>query len=222
MKDNIYSLINKNPEFDYYLYSDEESAKYIEENYPDDVLSAFNTLKPGAFKSDLWRYCILYLKGGVYLDIKFTTIEPLKTTIARTPTVFVKDIWPYEPYECFYNGVMISPPNNSVFKECIAEIVDSCKMKLYKTNVLDVTGPCLLGRKLKDVNSYIWNNTKYTYGRDELDGIIVDYIMYNDRRIMQSYVEYRIEQRLYQKTEKYGDMWHSKNIYDEQLQWIGV
>jgi len=50
MKENIYSLIDNNREFDYYLYSDDDSAKYIEEHFSLDVLNAFHVLKPGAFK----------------------------------------------------------------------------------------------------------------------------------------------------------------------------
>jgi mannosyltransferase OCH1-like enzyme len=216
MKENIDSLIERNPDFDYYLYSDEDSIDYIQNNYSKDVLNAFNTLKPGAYKSDLWRYCIMYKKGGVYIDIKYNTLEPLSVIVARTPEVFVRD---YDnaaadpDTRCFYNGVMISPPNNMLFKRCIDEVVNNCKMKLYKMNCLDVTGPCLLGRKLKEHNMFIWQHTPFTYGREEVNGRIVDYIMYKDRRIMQSYLEYRDEQKSKQKTEHYGKMWYDKNIF---------
>ena len=216
MKENIYSLIELNPDFDYYLYSDEESEEYIRYNFSTDVLDAFNTLKPGAYKSDLWRYCILYKKGGVYIDIKYSTLEPLSSIVARTPEVYVRDYdnAATDPNtRCFYNGVMVSPPNNLLFKACIDEISNNCKLKLYRMNVLDVTGPCLFGRKLKEYNMFMWQHGPFTYGREEVSGRIVDYILYKDQRIMQSYLEYREEQKSAQKTEHYGKMWFDKNIF---------
>jgi mannosyltransferase OCH1-like enzyme len=75
MKDNIYKLLEVNPEFDYSLYSDEKCREFIDNNYPKDVVNAFDMLIPGAYKSDLWRYCILYKLGGVYLDIKYYSVS---------------------------------------------------------------------------------------------------------------------------------------------------
>jgi mannosyltransferase OCH1-like enzyme len=33
-------------------------------------------LIPGAFKCDFWRYSILYVKGGVYMDLDMTPYVP--------------------------------------------------------------------------------------------------------------------------------------------------
>jgi mannosyltransferase OCH1-like enzyme len=213
MRDNIYALLKNNPEFDYYLYSDDACAKYIEKNYPKDVLTAFHTLKPGAYKSDLWRYCILYREGGVYLDIKYNTLESLKSIISRSPEVFVKDVKHGILDGCFYNGVMISKPGNEVFKSCIDEIVNNSKRKSYNSNGLDVTGPCLLGRHLVMRYPQIVNTNQYFFKREWPSGYILDYIMYKDTPIMQSYIEYRDEQELTQKTEHYAKMWEDRNIY---------
>lgn len=216
MKENIDAVLQMNPDFDYYLFSDETCATYINYNFPREVLDAFNTLKPGAYKSDLWRYCILYKDGGVYLDIKYRTIEPLRNIIYRTPELFVKDYdnASSQGIKCFYNGVMISPPKNMIFKHCINEIVNNCKFKLYKMNGLDVTGPCLFGRAMKVYKNSDWANPKFIYGREFKGDMIVDYIIHEDRRIMQSYDEYRAEQKVFQKTEHYGTMWYERNIYD--------
>ena len=36
------------------------------------ALEAFRALRPGAFKADLWRYCVIWACGGVYVDSKMT------------------------------------------------------------------------------------------------------------------------------------------------------
>ena len=70
MKENAEILQEQNPEFKYYLYDDDMCKEFIKDNFDDEILYTFNKLKPGAYKADLWRYCILYIKGGIYLDIK--------------------------------------------------------------------------------------------------------------------------------------------------------
>jgi mannosyltransferase OCH1-like enzyme len=71
MKECTDKLRKENPEFQYFLFDDDDCRKFIKENFDENVLYAFDNLIPGAYKADLWRYCILYKKGGIYLDIKF-------------------------------------------------------------------------------------------------------------------------------------------------------
>ena len=55
----------------HYLFNDADCRAFIAREFPDDVLYAYDRLIPTAFKADLWRYCVLYKYGGVYLDIKW-------------------------------------------------------------------------------------------------------------------------------------------------------
>ena len=217
MKENIDSVLLSNPEFDYYLYSDIASAEFIKTNFDINVLKAFIRLKPGAYKSDLWRYCILYKKGGVYIDIKYYTKEPLINTIKRSTTVYVNDrqITQNNITGCIYNGFMITPPGNPVLKECIDEIVNNCKNKLYKENSLDVTGTCLLGRILKKYDSNVIENNNYRFD-DIDDGINYrrNMIFYKDTIILESYPEYRDEQQIFQKTAHYAHLWNIGDIFN--------
>ena len=213
MKETIYKLLDMNPEFDYYLYSDEKSREFISANYSQEVLSAFDTLKPGAYKSDLWRYCILYKTGGVYLDIKYFSVSPLLDIVRVTPIVYVKenDISCEGTYNKIYNGFMVSPPNNVIFKMCIDEIVNNCKLKLYKGGPLHVTGPCLFGKLVYEHNGNEYVNVINI----QLDIVSDDIfrIVHNNVEFLKSYKEYRYEQKKYQKLERYTKMWNDKNIY---------
>lgn len=215
MKKNIYTLLESNPEFDYYLYSDEASYDFIKKHFDNDVLEAFVTLKPGAYKSDLWRYCILYINGGVYMDIKYTTIVPLIDIIKMTPTVYVNDMDTsnLRTKECIYNGFMISPPNNIVLKDCIDEIVENCKKKFYGANSLDVTGPCLLGRIIKKHDATLRGKNKYRYNESSFI-FRTGYIIYDDKPMLKTYPEYRIEQEMKQSVEHYGTLWSKGDIFN--------
>ena len=55
----------------HYLFNDDACREFLAMTFPTDVVYAYDLLIPTAFKADLWRYCILYMFGGVYMDIKY-------------------------------------------------------------------------------------------------------------------------------------------------------
>jgi hypothetical protein len=91
MKQYIEYLKHKNPEFDHYLYDDNDCRNFIKDNFDNYVLDAYDRLIPGAYKADLWRYCILYKQGGIYLDVKFYCEDGFKLIDMASDTNFVLD-----------------------------------------------------------------------------------------------------------------------------------
>ena len=61
-------------EYDYCYYNFETLRSFICQNYPHQVIAAYDSLKPYAYKSDLGRYCLLYKYGGWYAYI---SLKPL-------------------------------------------------------------------------------------------------------------------------------------------------
>lgn len=225
MKENILTTVENNPQFDYYLFSDADCRAFIQANYDEDVLSAFDSLRPGAYKSDLWRYCILYKLGGVYFDIKIVPLVPLTHLLKDNSTVFVKDFTlnhiknenssktMSNMRDCVWNGLMISPPNNAVFKHCIDEIVESCKERLYRGNPLDITGPCLLGRMMKKHNGADY--FKYILLNLYRENNETNMIYYQNIPFFKAeYPQYRAEQRAFQNNLHYQTMYINKQVYE--------
>ena len=54
---------------------------------------------PGAYKADLWRYCILYIYGGIYIDIKLEPINGFRFRELLDKEYFVLDC-PYMDKNC--------------------------------------------------------------------------------------------------------------------------
>ena len=228
MRDNIMTLLKANPEFDYYLYSDEDCAAFIEDNYEAEVLAAFKSLKPGAYKSDLWRYCILYKLGGVYLDIKSYSTVPLVDILDEVGTVYVRDMDAYgyqmiagdfEFGHCLYNGFMASPPKNEIFKACIDDIVKSCRGRLYKRNAIDVTGPCLLGSVVqRQISKEFIDALPFkSYVRYGNIGNMEQVVLYKDKVVLRNYATYREEQSLlHKKTDSlhYSALYARSDVYN--------
>jgi len=58
----------------YFFNTDAMCESFVRNNFPSDVYQAYSKLPMGVMKADLWRYCIIYHYGGIYVD---TDTEPL-------------------------------------------------------------------------------------------------------------------------------------------------
>ena len=211
MRQTIEANMKSNPEFDFYIYSDEDCRKFIAENYDAAVVAAFDGLKPGAYKSDLWRYCVLYRNGGVYMDIKMKVEMPLKKQIETYGTLFTKDYLAFDILDGVWNGYMIAPQGTPVFKDCIDNIVDAVKTKSYRRNFLDVTGPHLLGRTIEKYPDLLNKKTAEIRKTDDWEVSVHD--ISSNSLLLTEYPEYRDEQKLAQKTEHYQKMYAAHDIF---------
>ena len=68
--------ILSNPNYSYFFFDSLDRKNFIKDNFPSYVFKMYNKLIPGAYKADLWRYCVLYKYGGCYIDVM---ISPLKS-----------------------------------------------------------------------------------------------------------------------------------------------
>jgi mannosyltransferase OCH1-like enzyme len=203
MKENVELLKKNNPEFTHYLYDDDMCREFIKDNFDEDVLYSFDKLKPGAYKADLWRYCVLYIHGGIYLDIKYRCINGFKLIELTDKEYFVRDRL-HNENEGIYQALMIHMPYNEFLLKAIEKITENCKNNIY-TNVseLCISGPGLL-------SSFLYNK--------EIKSLHLtfngEFILNNNNRIMECYPGYRNEQNKYQLTQYYKYMWYDKEIYN--------
>jgi len=206
MKKSVELLKTQNPEFTHYLYDDDMCREFISTHFSKDVLNAFDILIPGAYKSDLWRYCILYINGGIYLDIKYKCINGFKLIALTEKEWFVRD---YNPNNV-YNALMVTKPKNQNMLICINEIVENVKNKYYGYNCLYPSGPALLGKQftINEKNSLELYHT-FTSSNNFNDY----YIVKSNCIILNFYNGYREEQKLFQNNKHYGELWNERNIY---------
>lgn len=61
----IHAWLIRNPEYEVRYYSDRDRREYIKKYFDAPVLTAYDKLIPGAYRADLWRYCVIYNEGGV-------------------------------------------------------------------------------------------------------------------------------------------------------------
>lgn len=207
MKNAVNKLKTQNPEFTHYLYDDNMCREFIKTNFENDVLYAYDKLKPGAYKADLWRYCVLYVYGGIYLDIKYTCINNFKFIQLIDREYWVRDRNVDTGYHGIYQALLICLPNNEILKNSIYKIIDNVKNNFYggTGGKLMVSGPLLMknffSQKAILTFELNYNNTG-------------TYINYNNEHILQEFGNYRKEQSEHNITLHYEKMWKDNNIYN--------
>jgi hypothetical protein len=149
---------HENPEFEIKLFDTNDRREFIQKYFPAEIVYAYDTLIPGAFQADLWRYCVLYMYGGVYVDISWYP-EPgcsFKTMIDQEH--YCKD-WPnnFINGRGVINGLMMVYAGNPYLKEAISRIYKNCVSKTYNVyNSLYITGPGLLSEIIPSDLLFSW------------------------------------------------------------------
>lgn len=136
-------LINMNLEYEYKFYNATERRQYIVDNFEDNVVIAYNKLNHGTFKADLFRYCVLYKEGGIYIDCKSYPFSPFRTFILSDSNfcIFI-DTTDHRPQ----NGFIMCTPYNIIIQNTINLAVSNILLGKYGINPLDITGPEVLAK----------------------------------------------------------------------------
>lgn len=103
------------------LFTDADCETFLREHFPH-TLPAFQRLE-GAHRADLWRYCVLYKHGGVYLDVKTVLRAPLETVFDDAHDKFTWYAVICSSNTCIYNGIIATPPGNAIFLDLIDHIM---------------------------------------------------------------------------------------------------
>jgi len=203
MRESVNQIKKASPEFTYMLFDDADCRDFIEEYFPSNVLDAYDKLIPGAYKADLWRYCVLYVAGGIYIDIKYRPVPTFKMIQLTRSEHFVNDLQDaYVKVDGVYNGVMACKPQNNAMLKCINEIVHNATVSYYGRSPLEPTGPILLRKHSAHTDMQLKLNT-----REQLQ------IVFNNHIILYSYLNYRKDQRMFEIYPHYSRLWLAKSIY---------
>jgi len=206
-----------NPNYSIVWYNNDNRRRFMKKYFPK-ILETYDKLKPGAFKCDLWRLCILYKFGGVYIDSEAIIYSPIKQ-IANCGFVAVLDC--KQAGSGIHNGFIISERKHPFLKQAIFDIVENVKNKYYGNGPLDPTGPIALsksinraiGRRDDHKHKLGMNRCKYNYYLYRFEYGPYQNIYDRDEKIISK--KYSFINYIYQKLSKnnYTKLWKKRNIY---------
>jgi mannosyltransferase OCH1-like enzyme len=219
----IQSFLNDNEEYEYFYFNAHDRRKFIKEEFHSDVLGAYDKFIPGAYQADLFRYCYLYRKGGVYIDSGMVSMRPLREMIREKDKLILPED---DKHGGVCNGFMASIPKHPFFKIAIQKIIKHAKEEYYGESSLQITGPALLakifrnltGKKIKENKTYsngirtishqsaatLHNDPCPNPGEIDSDGLLF---------LKTKYPLYQIDMVWYHKREHYDTLWTLRQIY---------
>jgi mannosyltransferase OCH1-like enzyme len=132
-KENILKL---NPDYQYKFFQEKDCLEFLRTHYPPIICECFNRIKKPAHKSDLFRYCYLYKKGGIYLDVDLEPLYSFDKIIedsnnADFITAMGSNSFNNMPFGECTNGFLMTVPNNQLFKELVGFILKNINPSDY-------------------------------------------------------------------------------------------
>lgn len=146
----IQSWRDKNPDFAYSFWN----RRKIEELWKQAPLSKwvgfYHSLRKHIEKCDFSRYAILYLYGGVYVDLDFQCLRSISPLIKDREFGWCLETEshkiPSDPrFKKVFNGFLFSKPEHWIWPRLMDHIVKNYKPGGNWTQVIKNTGPFSLG-----------------------------------------------------------------------------
>lgn len=179
VQNNINKLKRLNPDYEYRLYDDNDVVNFIKKNYDEHILKTYNSINPeyGPARADYFRYLLMYIEGGIYLDIKSSCNIPFDNII-KDNDEYILNHWGdyYQEWKKvlknewgeYCNWNIIIKPKHPLMKKIIDIITyninnyDINKDGVGKKGVLFLTGPVSYTKIIleygKKYNLTIYNN----------------------------------------------------------------
>jgi hypothetical protein len=202
-------------QYKYTLWTKESIRNFIGDNFDGEVLSAYDKLKPYAYKADLARYCIVYVLGGWYIDIniKMVAVPPDPGSFDMCLIRDYNNGTRMAPWQ-LANGFFYAKPKHPALLNAINMVVQHTKDLFYGKRTLSVTGPELFGAAVASVGWDSESNTNYLVGDfTDSPGLSRKQFVFNNKTIALHKQSLGGEVGV-KGTNNYVEMWHNRDIYN--------
>lgn len=234
MRKAMQSWQDLNPDWNYCFFTKEDRRAFIQAYFPKEILDAYDALIPGAYQADLWRYCVLYRYGGIYVDAKLILRKPVDTWLKQgVNCILVKDKFKKRSHKAYIlQCFIIAPPRHEVLKGAIDRSVKNIKNCDYGIDVLSITGPGVMGESVNTILGMPIHNEIipgiYKNNEDQVFTVIdspdfknnITFSLYGHSCCFQMYKDYYKERSIqfsvYQLSRDYGACWFRSKVFKNQ------
>jgi hypothetical protein len=150
----VENIKNLNSEYGYQFFNDDDCVQFIQNFFGSDVLDVYFNMRTLQHRADLFRYCLLYTYGGVYVDIDIQMLSPIDDIIdlsENSKLISVKDV---SKGHGIYQGFLVSEPKNEIFLPLIEDMLKNPNPQDYAYHI-EFFGKQLL--KKSKLNEFILN-----------------------------------------------------------------
>ena len=191
-------------------FDDERCKSFIRKHFDIEVFNAWDKLIPGAYKADLFRYCVLYKNGGIYSDLSHNLRVPMRKIVNHYSDrlVLVKDI-PINEIPGIQISFMAASKGQNIFKMAIKAVIENCQKEYFGSNPLCPTGPALFHKILtteqsSDVRIELYQKTDYSLNFIESGKVAI-------------ITKRKTHQENLNNQPHYGELWKTRNIYKSKF-----
>jgi inositol phosphorylceramide mannosyltransferase catalytic subunit len=144
------TVINMNKGYEYKLFTDEDNRNFVKDYFPF-FLETYDKFEYNIQRADAVRYCILYIHGGIYLDLDYQcnkSFDEVETLLTK-PIGLVRSI---NTPNVTTNSIMISTvKKHPMWLECIRNMMKKTPFFIRGKHlkVMTSTGPIMLNRVRK-------------------------------------------------------------------------
>jgi len=215
-----------NPDYSVYYFDDNDVERFMKD-YGIREYNAYKKITPGAFKADLFRYCLLYKYGGCYSDIGHVMLKSFDYIIGDNTLVIVKDNPFIMHFSGIHNALLCSTKNNEFMKLVINKTIENIENNYYGNGPLDITGPEMMGKVyqcyykdycnkgLNEINFVSQDGVEILYLVATTNGFV---IKDKDKEILlKTKFDNYNDVQYGKQTNKvhYGVLWHNRKVYRE-------
>ncbi|NBX27401.1 MAG: hypothetical protein EBR55_04000, partial [Chitinophagia bacterium] len=90
-KDAAQTWKDLNPDYKYIYMDDQDCRSFILHEYGEDWVEIFDSCPIGVMRSDIWRYLVLYVYGGVYADLDTICLKPIKEWVSNNHSATISE-----------------------------------------------------------------------------------------------------------------------------------
>ncbi|MDQ6756758.1 MAG: glycosyl transferase [Bacteroidota bacterium] len=144
---HINNFKRKNPEYKYEFYDDDRIDAFFSKEFEPHIYEAYKKINIGAVKADMFRYAVLFKKGGIYVDIDSSINDKLDSFINPEDEAIIT----YEGHPSLYaQWALIYNTNHPFLKRTLEKIIENISLNKYPNDGHRMTGPTVYTEAIKE------------------------------------------------------------------------
>jgi hypothetical protein len=146
------SWIDMHPGFKYTLYDDTDVDRFVRTHFDERIYTTYKRILNGSLKADFFRYCVLYIHGGVYVDVDLCCVRSLTdgivcfdedTLISASDYQETDHQHPNQDYrrDVIFQGFLCAEPFHPFMQYMINYMCFVMSHGLFKRDMFRIGGP---------------------------------------------------------------------------------